>query len=343
MERLQQQHCLENKTWNEYLADQQRYFSGVSDVTFIFYPGTHFMNRSLEANGTKNLLITGTSPDAVVLTNSLPTKDLMVFTYFSGIAVEGITMELCVSNTVVNFSHGENASMQNIVLNNTCDNYITEILAEWVENITLSHVMSKAHDWCRSTIYFKCNVSGTINLMHSKFMKINFGNSLMEKPVVIIESCNFTDCDPAVFITRFVSTLVMKNVISFGDVCVSCYGADDTGLIYIVDSNFYRLSTTNAAMIIKNSVFQPMLPLVRFRNPSGLVVSSSSISLFNVTFTHNGIDDSSALSVQYSSLLLCNCNFTILVMHYLLIVAISRLLAPVFLKRMRVTKELQCI
>ena len=118
--------CLENKTWNEYLADQRRYFSDISNVTFLFYPGTHLMNGSLEANQTENLLIIGSSPDSVLLTSTFPGRSTPLrFNNFSNVRVEGMTIKLCAAvwpysdydNGVVYFNTGKNASVLNSRLN----------------------------------------------------------------------------------------------------------------------------------------------------------------------------------------------------------------------------------
>ena len=210
--------CLENKTWNEYLADQRRYFSDISNVTFLFYPGTHLMNGSLEANQTENLLIIGSSPDSVLLTSTFPGRSTPLrFNNFSNVRVEGMAIKLCAAvwpysdydNGVVYFSTGKNASVLNSRLNNECNG--SEVYSEWVENILVSDIsIHKSKESLHGSVCLYHGVFGNISVFNSTFdltssnydsngvfVFLSFSsmpeNSLpIENSSVTVDHCSFT-------------------------------------------------------------------------------------------------------------------------------------------------------
>ena len=114
--------CLEIKTWNEYLAEQTRYFTGVSDTRFYFYPGIHYMNRSLEAVYVTDLQICGNAPNNVLITFAIIDLSIrMTFTNFSNILIQGISIKQCApiapatyNDGLLHFSLGENATVYTV-------------------------------------------------------------------------------------------------------------------------------------------------------------------------------------------------------------------------------------
>ena len=145
--RKTQTHCTETKTWNEYLVQQHRYFTNVLNTTFLFYSGTHYMNSSLEANNTSGILLSGSSPDEVILTSSVSSiSTRLIFINFSNIIISGMKIELCASivraeavyNVLLYFSNGVNVTVHNVKLNNTCN--ASEIYGEKVHDMTFSYI-----------------------------------------------------------------------------------------------------------------------------------------------------------------------------------------------------------
>ena len=102
--------CVENKTWNEYLAEQDQYFK--SNVEFRFLPGVHFMNKSLEVSDVSNMSFFGKGPSNVTLTTDTsveyPLSVVLNFTSFSQVTIRGLRFLLCASPSVLGFSSGAN-------------------------------------------------------------------------------------------------------------------------------------------------------------------------------------------------------------------------------------------
>ena len=139
--------CTETKTWNEYLAQQYRYFNEVSNITFLFRHGTHYMNRSLEAKNVSSLRLSGSSPPDVMLASALLGESTpLIFTNFSNVTVEGMNIELCASigedqyiqNGLIYFSNGTNGTVQNVKLENTCNG--SEIYGERMVDMSFIHL-----------------------------------------------------------------------------------------------------------------------------------------------------------------------------------------------------------
>ena len=324
------------KTWNEYLADQQRYFYGVSDVTFIFYPGTHFMNRSLEANGTNNLLITGMSSSDVLLTPTIAELSTpLKFNDFLSVTVEGMTITLCtLQNGLLSFSHGTNASVLKVNINNTCGG--CEIYAESIENMTIANLyVKKANNNRFGSICFNFGMSGTIQIFNSSFKQEDPHNdygflrlgALSPNSLVIIISCNFL-CGNVLGVDAPNGTVFLKNVHADGCAKSTLGACSITGAynaLYVVDSAFYRFQNVimgkHLIFVINNTIFDTNLDLViddyEILFGSVLDFSLSAGSLYNVTFTQNGIDntmfnvpDSPTVAVYSCSVKFINCTFS---------------------------------
>ena len=339
-----QQDCLETKTWNEYLADQSRYFSSVADFNFIFFPGEHDMNRSLEANNTNDLLITGSASDNVRLTSSLTgISTPLIFNKFSNIIIEGITIKLCASipydRGLLFFINGKNASVRDSVLDNVCNG--SEIHAEQVLDVSILHVhISKLRESECGSVCFP-NVSGDIQIVNStllssvadptgKFVFLYFGESLMVNSSITIERCKFTCQNVLTINLANTSALVIRDVLAYGcaaDSYMSAFSFQGTkGQVFILNSKFQNYSgavyVNNIKISIANTLFDSNSPynggfLIDRLHASALSIYDSRATLFNVTFLRNGNGDvaftrpnSSALLLHGSSLYLNTCNFS---------------------------------
>ena len=322
------QQCEERKTWNQYLANQPRYFREVEDSTFYFCPGTHYMNRSLAANGTENgtdnLVIAGASPNDVLLVASsgMSRSTPFIFKNFSSVSVEGIAIKLCVSvdptadqyNTgVLYFTYVESAIVWSVVLNNVCNG--SEIYyGDHVDNISISHLsVKKSEESLHSSVYFSIDSGTVVRISNSTFellsdnglsqgayVFIDFSTELVQNSSVVIESCVFT-CRNALRINLGLTSLLSLMNVSTDGACVngSHYGKVAVlikgagGYVAIANSLFYNFNSavyaTNVLIAIYNTIF---------RNNSG-------------TFTKllSNVPHGSALSLNGNIGLLSNCTF----------------------------------
>ena len=302
-------YCTENKTWNEYLAQQNRYFHAVSNVTFLFYSGTHYMNRSLEAKNISNLLLSGNSPHDVILTSSVHgVSTPLNFTNFSNITVEGMSIELCASvrmNEAVNkgllyFSSGGNVTLYEINYKNACNGCL--IFGENIRNITFSHINitnsnpSVCGDVCLTTA-----VSGNISIIHSAFSTpsadlncdssvpfLNFGPNLIENTSIHINHSSFNCRNVLIINIASTSRLLMNNVTANG--CIRELGSHCASA-----QGTFSIRGPNGILYISNSTFEYCV--------SAIIADNVSVAIFNSTFSNNvGIlseawNNASALSI----------------------------------------------
>ena len=186
--------CIENKTWNEYLAKQDRYFK--SNVEFRFLPGVHFMNRSLEVNDVSNMSFSGKGPSSVTLKTDTVEHSLSVvlnFTSFSHVTIKGLRFLLCASPSILGFSLGTDVTIVNAEFENPCDS--CDISAENLKNIAIKRTLVTGGSLC-----FSQNISDDIEIKESTFVAsfnasvdltfISF--STVNDAFVLIESCNFS-------------------------------------------------------------------------------------------------------------------------------------------------------
>ena len=316
--------CTETKTWNEYLAQQYRYFNEVSNITFLFRHGTHYMNRSLEAKNVSSLRLSGSSPHDVLLTSALLGESTpLIFSNFFDVTVEGMNIELCASigedqyiqNGLIYFSNGTNATVQNVKLENLCNG--SEIYGERTVNMLFIHinVTTLKESACGSFCLYT-EISGTINVINStfkmsygginttgKFTFLNFGSNPVLKTSVIINRCSFT-CNNVLNINlASTSSLKMLNVIANG--CVTRFGCTNSvtggcslngtnGTFLIANSIFEEFQSaiivTRVVVTINDSVFRLNQGNSNDKKYANALSIGESISwLENVTFTVNGI------------------------------------------------------
>ena len=341
--------CNEMKTWNEYLAQQHRYFHNVSNVMFLFLSGTHYMNRSLEANNTSHILFTGSSPDDVILRSSVTDISTPLnFTNFSNITVKGMNIELCTSvgmdrAGILYFSDGLNFTVHNARINNTCNG--SEIYGRRVTNVLITHIVVRYSrgSTCGSVCLLP-DVTGLVNITNSTFIAskndygvtemfafINFAgvDTVMFNSSVYIDSCLFICRAVLVANLGYSSYMVVNNVSAYGCGTASYQGgfsvSGGMGMFYVQNSTFayFRI-----AMIVSKVIFSVYNSYFSYNTAVGnnfvirQVASALSIfgvddgSLYNVTFVYNGMMDSDysianspGLLVYESSVTLNDCKF----------------------------------
>ena len=202
--------CAERKPWNEYLAEQEQYFR--SNVTFLFSPGLHRMNRSLQVTNVSNLYFYGNTSLNVTLVHNCTKNGLstpLVFSSFSYVTFEGLTFDLCTSfdDGLLSFLTGNNVSITDIKFQGACSNG-SYIAAQNVKNIAISRVQFtkiesnwNANNPCGDICFHK-NVSGIIQLQNlwfidfpgttlAQFSFINFGSSLVDSAFILIDNSTF--------------------------------------------------------------------------------------------------------------------------------------------------------
>ena len=341
--------CHERRTWNEYLAHQSYYFSQ-SNVRFHFDAGYHRMNRPLDAQYASDLLLYGDCRDKVYLVND-GFDDLqqtpLRFTHFFNIAIKGMTLELCTynENGVLHFVNGRNATIQDTILNNTCNG--SDIRAERVKNMFLGHLSIIKSKRSAGSIDFHSG-TGEIHILRStfkyvgesdrgfKFVFLNF--KLMKNTVVTIEHSEFNS-SPILKMNMMdkSTTLIMNNVKANGSSVrgsspCACSVTGD-GILHIMDSEFYDFSGAFFArklqhLYINNTVFSKNLAEGIETSQKASALGLCDIShgiLSNVTFVGNGDGNepfnepnSPALVINSSSsVTIHNCNFTNNVGHAL--------------------------
>ena len=271
--------CTETKTWNEYLAQQYRYFNEVSNITFLFRHGTHYMNRSLEAKNVSSLRLSGSSPHDVILTAALLGESTpLIFSNFFDVTVEGMNMELCASiredqyiqNGLIYFSNGANGTVQNVKLENTCNG--SEIYGERMVDMSFIHlnVTKSKESFCGSLCLYP-ELSGTVYVINSTFRMmprgachgsgifafLNFGRLLMYNTSVFLYNCTFR-CENVVFIN-----LASTSSLSMDNVRTEVLGCD-SNYVNICSINkrplgVSRVAGTNGVLTIVNSTFRGCL------------------------------------------------------------------------------------
>ena len=292
------QDCLDTKTWNEYIARQEQYFISTFNVMFLFYSGTHAMNRSLEVSNVTNLLFWGNSPNNVTLTTaddddrvSTPVE----FSNFSNINIEGLNIALCTSPTtdqsgntgLLHFTSGSNVVLRNTKLHNTC--YGSEIYAEVVTNISISTTsitkLSEANNICGAICLYR-DVSGSIEIQNSsfeisrasysafrKFLFLNFGPNPLQNVSILIENCSFV-CGQALGINLAASGFLALNAIYAKGCSLNSFAA-------------FLISGANGHCSINNSIFE------EFR--SAVEINKVSIQVQNSVFQSNTASTSMGL------------------------------------------------
>ena len=348
--RKTQTHCTETKTWNEYLVQQHRYFTNVLNTTFLFYSETHYMNSSLEANNTSGILLSGSSPDEVILTSSVSSISTpLIFINFSNIIISGMKIELCTSvvraeavyNGLLYFSNGVNVTVHNVKLNNTCN--ASEIYGEKVHDMIFSYInLSNSNPSSCGSLCLHQDVSGTIKVINSSFYTshahvhcytptvfVNFGPYLMENTTVLLYNTKFTCRNVLTINLASTSYLIMNSVTANGCVtelgmgCVSTQGVfsihGTNGVLYIVNSTFkYCLSaiiTDNIQVYIYDSIFSENTALdgeqFNKQYASALSIHGRG-TLSNVEFSHNGFGVVSYVRPNPSTLLVYESSINII-------------------------------
>ena len=278
--RSAEQKCNETKTWNQYIARQDHYFNAVSNSTFLFLSGTHYMNNSLKSNKAKNLRLASDSEN-VILTNDVgELSTTLSFSNFTNITVEGLSITLCAYNEqtdhsgLLHFSNGTYVTVRNAVLDNTCNG--SEIYAEGITNMSIVQInVTKTNgNLCGSLCLYQ-KITGTINIEYSIFQFsntssestrksqfLNFGPDLVSNASILIHNCSFIRGE--ILTTNLSSTAYvnMTSVIANGHGHNSQPGISvvgENGLLYISKSEFARfrsaITVHNVSIQIYDSIF----------------------------------------------------------------------------------------
>ena len=227
--------CTENNTWNGYLAKQEEYVINKTNVTFLFFNGLHFMNRSLEARNVTNLHFKGNSIENTILSSNLELSTPFLISNFSNTVIEGLTINTCASlydditvTGTIFFSSGNNVSVKHIEFNNNCNG--SYIAADNVENIAITSVVMQNNGKLNKTcgnICFYDNVSGIIELhmltflvFHDsddkpQFSSINFGPNPVDSAQISIDRCHFS-CRRPLLINVGNATITLNNITAIG-------------------------------------------------------------------------------------------------------------------------------
>ena len=296
--------CVENRTWNEYLAKQHHYFK--SGVEFRFLSGVHFMNRSLEVNNASNLTLFGKGPSSVTVTTINMTVEQptsLTFINFSHIRINGLRFSLCIStgHSILDFRSGNNLALMDADIYNTCEGNATFV--ENLKNVTITNTLIKG-----GIMFFDHNV-GNIDVKKSKFIDSPFGYAFItympevstNVGLVVIDNCNFS-CGNALKLELGSVSLILNNVYANG--CqTSTLGFDvvgKSGYCNITNSeimgyNYAILFTTNKTMILHvencslhNCDKSPFPLLGSALTLIGGPERNQSHKLTNVSFTGNG-------------------------------------------------------
>lgn len=343
--------CNETKTWNQYIARQDRYFNAVSNSTFLFLPGTHYMNDSLKSNNAKNLCLASDSVNAILTNDVGGLSTTLSFSNFTNITVEGLSITVCAYDEqadhsgLLHFSNGTYVTVRNAVVDNTCNG--SEIYAEEVANMSIVqiNVTETNENFCGSLCLYQ-KMTGTINIEHSTFQFfntssrksqfINFGPGLVSNASILIHNCSFIRGE--ILTTNLASTayINMTSVFANGHGHNSQPGISvvgENGLLYISKSEFTRfrsaITVHNVSIQIYDSVFhhnQAVDIESQAYKASALSVKYSKTTvkniLSNVNFTWNGYTDdltiitnAATLLVYSSELSIENCNFLANVGH----------------------------
>ena len=339
-----EQNCSETKTWNQYIERQDHYFNAVSNSTFLFLPGTHYMNNSLKSNNTKNLRLASDSVNVTLTDDAGRLSTTLSFSNFTNITVEGLSISLCAYDEqadhsgLLHFSNGTYVTVRNAVLDNTCNG--SEIYAEGVANMSIVRInVTKTNEnFCGSLCLYQ-KMMGAINIEHSTFQIsntssentrksqfLNFGPRPVTNASILIHNCSFIRGQILTANLASTAYVNMTSVIANGRRHNSGPGISvvgENGLLYISKSEFTMLQSAitvhNVSIQIYDSVFHDNQAVDLDTESQAYKTSALSVKytgttvnniLSNVNFTRNGlISNAAALLVNSSELSIRNCNF----------------------------------